>query len=321
MSTSGQKLKAPGMEDVGSRVSIRLRDPEYGLRDVLGVLETPNTVRRKNGDLWKFTYSDIVAWRIVPKVISRAGTGAPFSLRITELEEVAERTWPAAQLVDLHGWRLRISDGFTFRANSIRPTARAPYGLIDCDLDTLLETSILKYRERALTPAFHLALPTYQKLAEVLEERGWHCPVEAHVMVADRDAITLPAIPTDFAVEILEEPTLEWLSVQGEIRGREVMAGYPSKYFAIRGQDSNEWIAVGRISEADGWAFLTRLFVRPEFRGFGVSKVLVAAMIQDCAVDKIALQVDITNSVAIGLYKSLNFRVHHNYRYLTLAGQ
>ncbi|MEI6648090.1 MAG: GNAT family N-acetyltransferase [Actinomycetes bacterium] len=317
-------MRNPEQHDVGSRVSIRLRDLEYGLRDVLGTLETVNSVRRKNGELWNFQSSDIVAWRIVPNVISRAGTGAPFSLRIKELEEIAERTWPPRETVDVGGWRLRLSDGFTNRANSIRPTAPAPFGLTSGnfdDLEEMVENSIRRYQERGLTPTFHLALPTYQKLNDYLVERGWICSVESHVMVVDK--VSVPTVPmaADMVVDVLESATPQWLAVQGDGRGAGIMNAFPAKYLALRGADSDEWLAVGRMSEDSDWAFLSRLFVRPEYRGYGLSKVLLAAIAEKCDATKIALQVDIKNSVAIGLYQTMNFRVHHNYRYLTWTEQ
>lgn len=56
----------PSAADVGERVSIRLFDPEGGFRDLLGLLESPNTVRKRDGDLAEFEPHRIFVWKVVP---------------------------------------------------------------------------------------------------------------------------------------------------------------------------------------------------------------------------------------------------------------
>jgi hypothetical protein len=56
----------PSAAQVGVRVSIRLHDPAGGFRDILGILESENTVRKKDGSLITFDPATIAAWKIVP---------------------------------------------------------------------------------------------------------------------------------------------------------------------------------------------------------------------------------------------------------------
>ena len=56
----------PSAAQIGERVSIRLHDPSGGYRDVLGVLESENTVRKKDGSLVSFDLAKIAVWKIVP---------------------------------------------------------------------------------------------------------------------------------------------------------------------------------------------------------------------------------------------------------------
>jgi len=56
----------PSAAQVGVRVSIRLHDPSGGFRDILGILESENTVRKKNGTVVTFDPAKIAVWKIVP---------------------------------------------------------------------------------------------------------------------------------------------------------------------------------------------------------------------------------------------------------------
>jgi len=55
----------PSISEIGKRVSIRLHDPESGFRDLLGVLEEIDAVRKKDGTLKKFDHSAIALWKVV----------------------------------------------------------------------------------------------------------------------------------------------------------------------------------------------------------------------------------------------------------------
>jgi len=56
----------PSAAQVGQRVTIRLHDLAGGFRDILGVLESENTLRKKDGTLVTFDPTKIAIWRVVP---------------------------------------------------------------------------------------------------------------------------------------------------------------------------------------------------------------------------------------------------------------
>ena len=64
-----EELESQFTELIGSRVSIRLHEPEGGYRDILGHLVTPYLLRKKNGELIEFSHSEIFVWK---KVIEKA---------------------------------------------------------------------------------------------------------------------------------------------------------------------------------------------------------------------------------------------------------
>lgn len=55
----------PSENEIGKRVSIRLRDPQGGFRDLLGTLEALDMVRKKDGTIAKFEPSAIFLWKVV----------------------------------------------------------------------------------------------------------------------------------------------------------------------------------------------------------------------------------------------------------------
>lgn len=56
----------PSASQIGQRVSIRLHDPAGGYRDILGILESESTVRKKDGSLISFDPVKIAIWKVVP---------------------------------------------------------------------------------------------------------------------------------------------------------------------------------------------------------------------------------------------------------------
>ena len=55
----------PSTAQIGLRVSIRLHDPSGGFRDLLGTLESENTVRKKDGTVITFDPAKIAVWKVV----------------------------------------------------------------------------------------------------------------------------------------------------------------------------------------------------------------------------------------------------------------
>jgi ribosomal protein S18 acetylase RimI-like enzyme len=316
----------PGSTIIGSKVSIRLHQPDGGFQDLLGILESPNSIRRRDGSLAVFDPISVALWRLVPAWAGKAGTGSPLSFRISELEEVAEITWPATEICDHGKWRYRMSNGFTRRANSVRPFGSAPLGEPDQELALAIKSVISEFQIRNLLPTIHISLPTYEGLLHLLLQKGWESKITAHVMVADHlDVITritsqlAPGNPHldktgNCEVHFESHPSNDWLDVQGDFHGAEIMSRHPASYVTI--SFNGEIVGCGRIAQHANWAIITRLFVRSKYRGVGWSKIVILELIKHVGGSKLMLQVDETNSVAISLYEKLGFRFHHIYKYV-----
>jgi predicted GNAT family acetyltransferase len=107
-----------------------------------------------------------------------------------------------------------------------------------------------------------------------------------------------------------------WLALQKDQGVAELMRGYPALYASVF--DGDKLIGVGRTAHADGWSAISRVFVQPEYRGQGISKLIVNALLKsslDAGVTKSVLQVDSQNQTAINLYTSMGFNFHHEYVY------
>ena len=77
---------------IGKRLTLRLHDPEGGYRDLVGVLESATTIKKRSGEIVTFDPSQIAIVHPIKEVAQRSGSGAPLSLRIAELETLSTRT-------------------------------------------------------------------------------------------------------------------------------------------------------------------------------------------------------------------------------------
>ena len=303
-------MKAP----IGARVSIRFHDPEGGFRDLVGYLESENTLRNRHGELIEFDHEKIAIYKVIDEVNHLAGHGAPLSMRIQELEKVLTTTWPPVKQDFFGNWLLRTSGRFTLRANSVLPCGKAPYGEPNTDIDEALKHVIAHYEKEGLVPTFSIPLPIFQDLDSKLVEGGWIEKVRAHVMVAD--IAKKVSNQSQFTVFVSDNFDNAWLSLQDDHGVAELMRAYPALYASVL--DGEKLIGVGRTSHAGGWSALSRVFVDPAHRGKGVSKLIVNSLLDasfEAGIKKSVLQVDSKNTIALALYSSLGFSFHHEYVY------
>ena len=303
-------MKAP----IGARVSIRFHDPEGGFRDLVGYLESENTLRNRHGELIEFDHEKIAVYKVIEEKINLAGHGAPLSVRIQELENVLTTTWPPVKEELFGKWLLRTSGKFTMRANSVLPCGKAPFGEPPKEIDEAITHVVAHFEKHGLVPTFSIPLPTYQELDSKLFDNGWIEKVRAHVMVADIAPLAMNK--SKYKTTISESFDDAWLALQKDHGVAELMRACPALYASVF--DGEKLIGVGRTSHADGWSALSRVFVEPDYRGQGVSKLIVNALLStsfEAGIKKSVLQVDSKNTVAISLYSSLGFSFHHEYVY------
>lgn len=308
----------PGL--IGQRLTLRLHDPEGGYRDLVGVLESANTIRKRSGEIVEFDPQQIAIVHPIKEIAPKAGSGAPLSLRIAELEALSTLTWPPREIKEMGQWRLRISDGVTYRANSVFVAGPPPFGEPGVAIEDAIEQVEKIYAASQLPAVFHLITPTYQEFADYLIDKGWKEKVGAAFMVCDiTDSSEIAGTLIEKNLTLLNEdsPTPEFLALHNDEILEAIMNSYPARYLSICSDGIT--IATARMAISDSWAIVTRLFVSESHRRQGLAELLMQACLgysHAQGIEKMCLQVDRSNIGAEALYEKLGFRVHHTYSFI-----
>ena len=289
--------------DIGKRVTIRLHD-KPGFRDIVGHLISPTSLRNRDGQVIEFDPSQIYVWRAIKDVPRTASSGAPLSIRIQELEKIANETWIAKDQEEIGSWIFRADVGVTRRANSA--LILGPEDRID--------QCITWYRERNLQPTVSLIPEINEALDEELERRNFKKLLDLDVMVKDLAERTV-----DFNFEVLDEPSAKWLAIHGDEAIKPLLLRTPSKYVEFRA-DGNLF-AIGRIAFANDWAVISRIWVTPSMRSKGYGRKVLIALESLAPGAKLALQVQRENESAFRLYLSEGYKTHHTGRFRSQSQQ
>jgi len=304
----------PGASELGLRLTIALRDSQGNTQELLGILQEERTIRKRDGSLENFDPDLITHWRVVTEINTKAGFGAPLSMRIRELEAVAQAVWPTAVSDECGMWLLRASRDNTLHRSSVLPTGARPFGEPGMEIDEAIHKVDGFYRKNSLPPTITVPIPAYTKLDEYLETSGWIVAAEINIMVIDTNDLPPSDKPETFTLKTSTEPTTEWLAVNGQQFTSEVLQ-YPANYLSIFIAD--QIVASGRIAFTDNWGVITHVFVTHEYRRRGIGRLIMYALAdtareQGCS--RLTLQVDSNNSPALSLCESLGFRLHHRDR-------
>jgi len=304
---------------IGQRFSIRLRDPEGGYRDVVGHLKTATSLINRKGQEISFNPEEIFVWREILERPTLAGKGAPLTLRVLELDQICNSTWPATESLENSGWLMRAAGGVTNRANSVLPlTASLEAGPLK-DFSEKLAIVQEFYRHRNLPTIFQVALPTWQVLYEKLLSIGAVETLRGNTMVTDLTS-DKQKIPTGIDIVKSNQLSTDWLEVHPTPGIEKILLGCTATYLTV--VKDGHTVAACRIALANEWSSITRVYVHQEFRGQGLGKAIVAAALEasfEQGATKAVLQVEASNATAIGVYESLGFNFHHDYSYLVLA--
>ena len=247
------------------------------------------------------------------------------SEEIKILQEISILTWPPKISLNLNGWKIRISEGITKRANSVSPVEYIGENL---DEDILVVENY--YRANKFPSIFQLH-DTFEpvSLQDKLLSLDYEIKAETIVMMANIDEIDLPNLNEKYEYHFLENELNNWLKElqtinqtdKSQIDGRREIIGRIAQsnvgYF-IAG-DSGKTIAVGLAILQESYMVIYSMYTHFDYRRKGIAQTLLANMIEwgDVnLVDRVFLQVESENTSAINLYKKVGFKEKYRYRYL-----
>ena len=248
-------------------------------------------------------------------------------------------TWRPVEVVEVDGWEVGLSAGFTRRANSV-VGARAPR-----DVASALDRTEALYADRGLPSVVRVCADTRPSgLDEILERRGYRVMAPTSVMVAPVSsalsaaatttgsvaapptAAAGPADPGARRIVTAPVPDLSWLTGWLEVKASpagvdlgvaaRILQGSEAHYLSMVGNDGVAGVL--RVAFAGSWVGLSCLMVPPRARRQGVARALTAAAL-DLASGRGSelafLQVESSNTVARDLYRTLGFVVADEYHY------
>jgi N-acetylglutamate synthase len=246
---------------------------------------------------------------------------------IEELERLAYASWPAAEVRELEGWRLRFTGGVTRRANSVWVNE----GRDTPELAARIAAAEKFYRERGQPALFQLSpLARPAGLDAELAARGYAVDAETSLQTAEaRTAAT----GVDGAKTVRIEPRLfeDWFEISGR-RGRFVNAqdiyrgllerlGERAVYALAL--DGGEPAAVGLLVIDGKWAGVFSMLTLAAHRRRGHANAIVRALARGAVargVERLYLQVECDNTASLALYAACGFRERYRYHYRALDG-
>jgi ribosomal protein S18 acetylase RimI-like enzyme len=239
-------------------------------------------------------------------------------------QELTTNSWPPKSIISLNGWKIRISEGVTMRANSVSPLN---YEGDDLKKDVEYVESI--YKRNNLPIIFQLA-DYYQpyNLYEFLIDRGYKEVDETIVMIAQINEIIDIPINSNFNF-IASETNLErWIDDFKTIRPEGVTRIEGMKKIIQRlkepkpcffSAEEEEPVAVGLTVTEREFMVIYNMYTHQKYRRQGIAKSLLAKMIEKGKKDKVKniyLQVEADNYGAIKLYSKIGMKECYRYRYL-----
>ncbi|MCP5060428.1 MAG: GNAT family N-acetyltransferase [bacterium] len=244
---------------------------------------------------------------------------------IETIECSAFDAWPAAEVRDLGGWRLRFNHGVTNRGNSVWP------GLGPMDAHGVGEAvdaveGFYCERDRpALFQLTPLARPT--SLDAVLEARGYQRVSPVHVQTAE--ALSIAALPVGAVLDsgCDDSPSPAWAELathRGRYSGDQADV-FLSMLDRLKGRAGFAWAGDGTAPAATGmavaappWAGIFSMRTLDAARGRGLGRAVLVAAARWAigqGARHLYLQVEQDNRPALSLYGNAGFTPRYDYHY------
>lgn len=249
-------------------------------------------------------------------------------MTILLLETLAANAWPATEVQNLDGWRLRFHQGVTRRANSVWPNLTSGAHSLNEQLAQVEQF----YRQRQAPPRFQIS-PAMQpdNLDELLAVRGYQSVAPTAVQVAEFSTILNQTPPLqrkpEFKIEVAEQFDGEWFNAYAqfeemaphELNARRSIleAIQPLTGFALlRIDDTPAAVGLGVVEQA--WLGIFCMGTSSAFRRRGAATAILRtltiwAQLYDAR--QAYLQVMVDNMAAQAVYARAGFQTLYHYHY------
>ncbi|MBX3012407.1 MAG: GNAT family N-acetyltransferase [Caldilineaceae bacterium] len=247
---------------------------------------------------------------------------------IQQVEWLAARAWPAAEVQEIDGWWARYANGVTRRANSVWPNVTSESVATDARIEAVAQF----YAERRL-PARYQISPAAQPadLDDRLAALGYAAVAHTAVQVAELNTMLTNTPPLrrnpEFTVEVAEAFDEQWFSLyvaaaEEEAAGmgarRAILQRIADPVGFVLLQIDAEPAAVGLGVIGAGWLGIFCMGTLPAFRRRGAARAILrtlAIWAQMQGAERAYLQVMAHNTAAQSLYTSLGFTTLYHYHY------
>jgi N-acetylglutamate synthase len=254
---------------------------------------------------------------------------------IQELERSAYDAWPAAEVHDLGGWRLRATGGVTRRANSVWTGAY----LGDLGLDERIEYAQGWYAWRRLPATFQIsACSCPPELDAELGARGYRVDAPVSIQIAPSarvagsiaGAVTGVTVETGVTVRVERRMSAAWFELSAH-RGRfaataEIYRALLERIgdgarFALAEVDGRP-AAVGLGVVGQGRMGIFSMLTVHEARRRGAGRAVLSALAGaalEASAPQLYLQVERNNAPARALYRAASFAEAYGYHYRVIT--
>jgi N-acetylglutamate synthase len=241
------------------------------------------------------------------------------------LQERAARALPAEHVEDLDGWWLRHAPGYAWWVGTVLPHGDARPG----ELVRRVAGAEEFYARHGAAARFQISPGACSEgLDAALAERGYRRQSLVSLQVASTARVLEQAPAGSLRIRLDDRPTRAWLEIWNAVHGRggawrcesDMLdrVRQPCAYAcAMIGDD----VAAAARAVADtGWAGVFSMATRPEARGKGAARTMLAALADWAGAhgaDRMYLQVERANVPALRLYGRTGFSEFCGYHYRT----
>ncbi len=234
------------------------------------------------------------------------------------VEPCAIAAWPARNVLEIGGWLLRFTDGFSHRGNSV-----AARGFEGADVQAQIALAEIAYFARGLTPLFQITpLTQPANLEATLIERGYLCDTPTNVMIADAASVKRETSNVKLASK--PDASFKALVISGSHSAADggerldVLSRIAVPHIFASISENENVIACGMCTVTAGWGGINLMRTDLSHRRRGHAARILAALArwaESSGATKLYLQVEESNVPARLLYAKAGFADSYSYRF------